>query len=702
MIMIVAAFLLPMLVVAQEWVEHTVAGNFNGAQSVYATDLDLDGDVDVLGAAYDGDDITWWENEGGEGIIWTEHVLSGDFGGASSVFAIDINGDLDLDVIGAAYDWDYIHWWENWNNEAHLYIEHSVNEMFYGVATVFADDVDGDGDNDILGASRISNTIAWWENVNGDGLTWTDHLVDGAFDGAYSVYATDMDLDGDVDVLGAAYDDDDITWWENVNGDGLTWTEHIVDDNVDGAICVFAIDVDGDNDLDVQGAARLGNYISWWENVDGDGLTWTEHLVRESFSGAYSVYATDMDRDNDADIMGAARDANDITWWENVDGNGLNWIEHVVDAEFDDAWSVYAADVNGDGAVDILGAGYYADDITWWEQPGPFPLRVVSPNGGESWRIGTPQTIQWVPGSDSDVYIELLDGPFAVMVISEGTENDGAFELIVPPDTELGDDYRIRLTLLSGEEQDVSDGAFAITALPSLTITPHNPPIIIPAAGDGFMYWVEVGNPSPFPGTGQLWTEVILPSNATYGPLQIVPVTLDGGEIFAPTEPFPQWIPAYAPAGMYEYVIHLGIHPGLIVATDSFEFEKLVGANVRSLPESAWSTDDWQNDAWEHVAGTYFENDTPKLPSEFTISPAHPNPFNASTSVTLNLPEATDLSVVIFNVNGQQVAELANGQFDSGRHTMTFSATGMASGLYFIRAVAPDQMNEVQKVMLVR
>jgi hypothetical protein len=46
-------------------------------------------------------------------------------------------------------------------------------------------------------------------------VAFLDHTIDGSYDGAYAVYATDADGDGDVDVLGAALSADEITWWEN-------------------------------------------------------------------------------------------------------------------------------------------------------------------------------------------------------------------------------------------------------------------------------------------------------------------------------------------------------------------------------------------------------------------------------------------------------------------------------------------------------
>ncbi len=48
----------------QSWTEHDIDAAFSNANSVYAVDVDGDGDMDVLGAAYNADDITWWENDG--------------------------------------------------------------------------------------------------------------------------------------------------------------------------------------------------------------------------------------------------------------------------------------------------------------------------------------------------------------------------------------------------------------------------------------------------------------------------------------------------------------------------------------------------------------------------------------------------------------------------------------------------------------
>jgi len=141
------------------WDEHTIAGSFDGARSVYATDVDGDGDIDVLGAADIADDISWWENDGSESF--TKHTVAGSFAGANHVYATDVDGDGDIDVLGAASDADDITWWENDGNES--FTKHTIADSFDGPRSVYATDVDLDGDVDVLGAAFYAHDITWWE-----------------------------------------------------------------------------------------------------------------------------------------------------------------------------------------------------------------------------------------------------------------------------------------------------------------------------------------------------------------------------------------------------------------------------------------------------------------------------------------------------------------------------------------------------------
>jgi hypothetical protein len=283
--------------------------------SVYSADVNGDGYMDVLGAADFDDDITWWENVDGSGTSWTEHTVDGEFDGAESVYSADVNGDGYMDVLGAAWYADDITWWENVDGSGTSWMEHTVDGTYGNAVSVYSADVNGDGHMDVLGAARYDDDITWWENVGGSGTSWTEHTVDGDFNGAESVYSADVNGDGYMDVLGAACLADDITWWENNDGSGTSWTEHTVDGDFDCAWCVHSADVNGDGYMDVLGAAEYDDDITWWENVGGSGTIWTEHTVDGAFNGARSVYSADVNGDGHMDVLGAARSADDITWW---------------------------------------------------------------------------------------------------------------------------------------------------------------------------------------------------------------------------------------------------------------------------------------------------------------------------------------------------------------------------------------------------
>jgi hypothetical protein len=77
-------------------------------------------------------------------------------------------------------------------------------------------------------------------------------------------------------------------------------------------------------------------------------------------------------------------------------------------------------------------------------------------------------------------------------------------------------------------------------------------------------------------------------------------------------------------------------------------------------------------------------------PSTFALRQNYPNPFNPSTKITFDLPEASTVSLIIYDVLGRQVAELASGHREVGRHSVTWNAGNQASGIYFARFTVTD------------
>ena len=80
--------------------ENIISTNTSGPVSVYATDVDGDGDMDVLSASSYDDKIAWYENDGNQ--VFTEQVITTNADGAKSVYATDVDGDGDMDVLSAS------------------------------------------------------------------------------------------------------------------------------------------------------------------------------------------------------------------------------------------------------------------------------------------------------------------------------------------------------------------------------------------------------------------------------------------------------------------------------------------------------------------------------------------------------------------------------------------------------------------------
>jgi len=358
---------------------------YRNARSVFCIDLDIDGDIDILGAACQ-DEFKWWENEGNQNF--TEHVIDEEFEDALSVFGIDLDNDNDVDIICSSTS-DEISWWEN---DGDLYFTQNTVATEVDVRSVYAVDLDGDDDNDILCASGQNDAIVWWENDGGD--EFTDHVINNDdFGTAISVHGVDLDDDDDIDVLGAA-SSAGVIWWEN---DGnQDFEEHVLFD--DRGEDVYADDIDSDDDIDILTAGEAK--ISWGEN-EGNGI-FTENVVENHILSA-AVYSADMDGDSDIDVLDASDANDDIDWWEN-DGE-QNFTKYTIASDFNTANDVCAADIDGDGDQDVVGVcSHPHNDITWWENLGqhyPARFNLISPTAEDT--VWTPDTtLVWNATIDAD------------------------------------------------------------------------------------------------------------------------------------------------------------------------------------------------------------------------------------------------------------------------------------------------------------
>jgi hypothetical protein len=85
-------------------------------------------------------------------------------------------------------------------------------------------------------------------------------------------------------------------------------------------------------------------------------------------------------------------------------------------------------------------------------------------------------------------------------------------------------------------------------------------------------------------------------------------------------------------------------------------------------------------------------------PGNFTLSQNYPNPFNPSTEITFTLPQASQVSLRVFNLLGQEVATLVDEFRSAGTHRATFDASSLPSGMYIYRL--ESGANSVSKKMM--
>jgi hypothetical protein len=90
-----------------------------------------------------------------------------------------------------------------------------------------------------------------------------------------------------------------------------------------------------------------------------------------------------------------------------------------------------------------------------------------------------------------------------------------------------------------------------------------------------------------------------------------------------------------------------------------------------------------------------------EIPNGFSLSQNYPNPFNPSTTIEFAIPDKSDVSLRIFNINGQEVKTLAGGNYPAGTYRVNWDATGLASGVYFY-SIQAGSFSQTKKLLLVK
>jgi outer membrane protein assembly factor BamB len=326
----------------------------DGPWSLFAADLDGDGDIDLMTANSHSDNVSVLLNNGDATFASHSDYPVGQE--PWSIFAADLDGDGDLDVITAnMYDNNVSVLLNNGDATFASHLDYPVGESPIGV---FAADLDGDGDLDLATSNYGSDNVSVLLN-NGDGtfpLPSTYPVGDGTM--PVSVFAADVDGDGDLDLQTSNYGSYDVAVLLN-NGNG-TFGAPTLYPVGDLPLAVFAADLNDDGDLDLETANCYSNSVSVLLN-QGDG-TFGAQSSYPAGTGPWSVFPADVDGDEDLDLSVSSEFSSDVSVLLN-DGDATFTPDSVYPVG-NAPYSIFAVDLDGDGDLDLATANYNSDNVS--------------------------------------------------------------------------------------------------------------------------------------------------------------------------------------------------------------------------------------------------------------------------------------------------------------------------------------------------
>src|SRR5690606_38244633 len=102
----------------------------------------------------------------------------------------------------------------------------------------------------------------------------------------------------------------------------------------------------------------------------------------------------------------------------------------------------------------------------------------------------------------------------------------------------------------------------------------------------------------------------------------------------------------------------------------------------------------------ETVTGV--EDPVSNIPAEYKLSQNYPNPFNPSTTIEFSIPQASYVTLKVYNALGKEVASIVDGQMQPGNYSQQFAAaSSLGSGVYFYKLTAGN-FTETRRMILTK
>ena len=381
---------------------YVVDDGLENPEALAAADLDGDGQPEIM-VGSEPDVTVHRVGAGGATGTWVRSVAAtatepGEDLTFDNVFTTlcpaDLDGDGDVDFVAGGLENVILAWYENADGAGETWRARVIlADIDEGTWEISVGDVDGDGDLDVLTASRWSRAtmVAWYEN-DGNATGWTDRVVSDRFPTRGATGAATADVDGDNvnDVVVAAVDDQYIVWFhvDDIRTDRELWSYEPIVEGVQVPVDTWAGDFDGDGDVDVVCATTGDGKVTWYENLGtsmGDA-SWATHHIATDARSVKEIFVGDVDDDGQPDVLSANFEDGAVVWYQTfvVDGT-RTWTAGAVVDDVPGAIAVVGADVDGDGDLDLVAvdraslsnaeaADSATDTVTWYDMHlVPFP-----------------------------------------------------------------------------------------------------------------------------------------------------------------------------------------------------------------------------------------------------------------------------------------------------------------------------------------
>ncbi len=318
-------------------------------------DLDLDGDDDIY---FQNGSTKGWKENLGNNIFTTYKAVAPEVNSTVISDIGDIDGDGDYDLLGSGSG---MNWIENVGNQNFSIFYPAIYQTTSNFNPPILADINSNGRNDILfTANNVNYTgiskISYIEN-NGNGMfSTTENIVFSTYSGdAQKHFVNDIDSDGDLDIFVTYRYPEKISWFENL-GNGQFGTENILN-SISGSWTgdMKFSDLDNDNDIDIITLANNGILISSYEYL-GNGSYGTEIIVDTVNGGCCvlkSLELTDIDGDGLDDIVYS--EDNSVFWYKNLGGTnfGPQTLIGTYQSNISRIETIRVSDSDNDGDIDI-------------------------------------------------------------------------------------------------------------------------------------------------------------------------------------------------------------------------------------------------------------------------------------------------------------------------------------------------------------